>query len=89
MYKLYNMKILILIILIIIFLFCVIKNKKENLNNKKKLICFSLWGNKGIEKSKGKYNAFYDDDDIWFPNKLEVQIKKRIVYIYKYTFNLL
>ena len=31
--------------------------------------------NKGIEISNGKYIAFCDDDDIWFPNKIETQIK--------------
>jgi glycosyltransferase involved in cell wall biosynthesis len=31
--------------------------------------------NKGIEKSTGKYIAFCDDDDIWFPKKIELQIK--------------
>jgi glycosyltransferase involved in cell wall biosynthesis len=31
--------------------------------------------NFGIEKSTGKYIAFCDDDDIWFPNKLELQVK--------------
>jgi GT2 family glycosyltransferase len=30
--------------------------------------------NFGIEKSTGKYIAFCDDDDIWFPEKLELQI---------------
>lgn len=30
--------------------------------------------NFGIEKSTGKYIAFCDDDDIWLPNKLELQI---------------
>ena len=30
--------------------------------------------NFGIEKSTGKYIAFCDDDDIWFPKKLELQI---------------
>lgn len=30
--------------------------------------------NFGIEKSNGKYIAFCDDDDIWFPKKLELQI---------------
>jgi glycosyltransferase involved in cell wall biosynthesis len=30
--------------------------------------------NKGIEQSTGKYIAFCDDDDIWFPSKLELQI---------------
>lgn len=31
--------------------------------------------NYGIEKAIGKYIAFCDDDDIWLPNKLDVQIK--------------
>ena len=30
--------------------------------------------NKGIEQSTGKYIAFCDDDDIWLPHKLELQI---------------
>ena len=29
---------------------------------------------KGIEKSKGKYIAFIDADDLWLPNKLDLQI---------------
>ncbi len=31
--------------------------------------------NRGISASKGKYVALCDDDDIWEPNKLEVQVK--------------
>jgi glycosyltransferase involved in cell wall biosynthesis len=30
--------------------------------------------NVGIEKSSGQYLAILDDDDIWFPQKLEVQV---------------
>lgn len=31
--------------------------------------------NFGISKSKGIYIAFVDDDDIWLPNKIELQVK--------------
>jgi glycosyltransferase involved in cell wall biosynthesis len=34
--------------------------------------------NLGVSISTGKYIAFCDDDDIWFPNKIELQIKAMI-----------
>jgi glycosyltransferase involved in cell wall biosynthesis len=37
--------------------------------------CAGFVRNKGIESSSGKYIAFCDDDDSWFPNKIELQIK--------------
>jgi len=37
--------------------------------------CAAFVRNKGIEISTGKYIGFCDDDDIWLPNKLELQIK--------------
>ena len=39
--------------------------------------------NQGLKCASGKYVAFCDDDDIWLPNKLEIQIKKMIENGYK------
>ena len=36
--------------------------------------CVGLVRSKGIAKSTGTYIAFCDDDDIWFPKKIELQI---------------
>ena len=47
------------------------KNTKEKFGYP----CVGYVRNKGIEKSTGKYIAFCDDDDIWFPNKIEIQLK--------------
>ena len=49
-----------------------------NVNSKTKFgdghICIGYVRNQGINISSGKYVAFCDDDDIWMPSKLELQI---------------
>ena len=49
---------------------------EQNTKNKFKFPCAGYVRNIGIDHSNGKYVAFCDDDDIWFPKKLELQIKK-------------
>ena len=46
------------------------KNSKEKFG----FACAGYVRNKGIEISTGEYIAFCDDDDIWFPKKIELQI---------------
>lgn len=40
--------------------------------------CGAVPRNEGLIKAHGEYIAFLDDDDIWMPNKLEIQIKEMI-----------
>jgi glycosyltransferase involved in cell wall biosynthesis len=49
-------------------------NLKKNSKDIFGYACAGFVRNKGIEIASGKYVAFCDDDDIWFPNKIELQI---------------
>ena len=52
----------------------IIIHLEENTRQKFGFACAGYVRNQGIEKSSGKYVAFCDDDDIWFPRKIELQI---------------
>jgi glycosyltransferase involved in cell wall biosynthesis len=52
----------------------IIVHLEENSKQKFGFACAGYVRNNGIQISTGKYVAFCDDDDIWFPNKLELQI---------------
>lgn len=47
---------------------------EENSKKKFGFACAGYVRNQGIECSKGKYIAFCDDDDIWFPSKIQLQL---------------
>ena len=49
------------------------------LKNSKNIFGYACAGyvrNQGINASTGFYIAFLDDDDVWFPNKIEIQLNK-------------
>ena len=48
---------------------------EQNSKSKFGFGCAAYVRNFAIEKSTGKYIAFLDDDDLWLPNKLDLQIK--------------
>ena len=49
-------------------------NLKENSKTKFGFACSNYVRNQGIQISNCKYIAFCDDDDIWLPNKIELQV---------------
>jgi len=52
------------------------KDKRLKYYFKKKKVSLYESRNSAIKKAKGEFIAFLDQDDIWFPNKLSLQIKK-------------
>ena len=48
---------------------------KENSRKVVVFPCAAHVRNQGIKAATGKYIAFCDDDDIWFPRKLEIQVQ--------------
>ena len=61
------------------------KYKKIKLIVNKKNLGAGLSRNIGIKKSRGKYIAFLDSDDLWLKNKLKTQIQLMEKYNYKFT----
>jgi glycosyltransferase involved in cell wall biosynthesis len=53
----------------------IIIHLEENTKQKFGYACVGYVINKGIEIYTGEYFSTCDDDDIWFPNKLELQLK--------------
>lgn len=51
------------------------KDKRIKIFKNKKNLGVSKSRNIGVKKSKGKYIAFIDADDLWKKNKLEIQIQ--------------
>ena len=49
---------------------------KENSKEKIGFPCAGYVRNQGIKEAKGKYIAFCDDDDIWLPKKIEIQMNE-------------
>ena len=48
---------------------------EQNSKSKFNYGCAGYVRNQGINIAIGKYIAFLDDDDIWFPQKIELQVK--------------
>lgn len=53
----------------------IIIHLKENSKSIFGYACAGFVRNKGIQLSTGKYISFCDDDDIWFPEKIKLQLK--------------
>ena len=52
------------------------RDKRLRYYFRKKKVSLYKSRNSAIKKAKGEFIAFLDVDDIWFPNKLSLQVKK-------------
>jgi len=70
----------------------IIKSFQAQFPDKIKFIAFqenkgaALSRNEAIKNAKGRFIAFLDSDDLWYPNKLEKQIQFMLQNSYAFTF---
>ena len=63
------------------------KDKRIKLFRNTRNIGAAMTRNNSIQKAQGRYIAFLDSDDWWYPNKLEIQLEFITKNHYEYVFS--